>query len=196
MDIIAISGLVIGGAGTIAAIVAAFKAVTAVRLAKEAPTKEDLGRVESHIAQVEGHLAEENQRVQLSRLVERVSISVSGRIWSGAPLTLKLSVTDPNVAISHIDLINSRDMLTGGFDCSPSDPLSFTATLPPGTLERWFNSGDSDLSTDRKHVLIHAVIKIGEQETQRTFSVIVRQGLEPAKVGGGLQLFFEVSGTC
>jgi hypothetical protein len=159
MDIIAISGLVIGGAGTIAAIVAAAKAVTAVRLAKEAPTKEDLWRVESHIARVDGHLSEQNERESLTKLAQRVSISVTGEHRMNHPLTLSLKIKDPSVTLIRVELINDVDMLSGEADCLRLDSLNFSSTVLPQVAQQWFGSCPIYQAMNRKMAYIRAIMK-------------------------------------
>jgi hypothetical protein len=191
VDIIAVSGLVIAGAGTIAAIVAAAKSVTAVRLAREAPTKEDLKRVEDHLAEVDGHLHEQNKRELLSSLAERVSITVTTQQGPmNEPLTLLLKLEDRTVTLLRIELVNSLGMLSGASEClpfgDPPDPLCFTATVTQQTAQQWFNTGNPHL--------IRAFMRIGDREPHRSFSVFVTQNIQGG-AGTWLQTI-SVSGSC
>jgi hypothetical protein len=196
MDKIAIAGLVVGVVSGVAAIVAAIAAVRALCYAKDAPTKEDLGRVESNIAQVEGHLSEQKQRDSVISRAERVSMSVKGSSFMSEPLNLVFTLEDASVTLLRIDLINGLNMLTGVVDCSPSDPLSFTATIDPTLSSRWFGSGESHQSVDQKLTRIRAFMMIDGQEVYKTFLVLMSQRLQPVPNMGSYQQIVTLSGTC
>jgi hypothetical protein len=196
MDTITIVGLVIGIVSAIAAVIAAIAAVAAVLYAKKAPTKEDLERVETHIARVDDHLSEQNQRDLSTSRAERVSISVNGRNRLIEPLTLVLTVKDPGVTLLRIELVNDLGMFSGMTDCLPSDPLSFIATIPPEVAQRWFGSCRTGLSTNQKLAPIRAFMKIEGREVHRTFSVNMTELTQQWPNMQHSEQIFSLSGTC
>jgi hypothetical protein len=189
MDKIAVAGLAVGVVSAAAAIVAAV-------FAGKSPTKRDLERVESHMARVDGHLSEQNERDLLTNRAGRVSITVRGHCRMSDPLTLALTVKDPEVTLLRLELINSSGMLTGEAPCMPSEPLSFSSTLTPSVTQLWFNNGTTHLSVDQRLMLIRAIMEIGKRETQRIFTVVMYQGTQQTSVPGTIEQFFGVSGTC
>jgi hypothetical protein len=174
MDPIAVAGLVVGAISAIAAIAAAY-------YAKGSPTKEDLARVEEH-------LAEQNRRDSLARRAERLSISVNGDAALGEPLQLLFIVEDPGAILLHADLINNANALTGSVECRQQASKIFNATVETGFVFLWYASGEA-ITPSQSSLKIRAFFTIDGAEAERTFSVELRRSIrylpEPTPPGEG-----------
>jgi hypothetical protein len=182
MDIIAIATL---GVATVAAY-----------LASKSPTKKDLERVESHIAKVDSHLSEQNEREAIDKLAQRVHISVKALDRTSEPLNLQLTIEDPSVTLIRVELIGDLEMLSGTADCVRVDQSTFTATVLPQIAQHWLSICSVYLRTNQKKGYIRAVMHIDGRESHKTLSVLMleynRQLPNEAQPGMVLSL----SGQC
>lgn len=108
MDPIAVGGLVVGAIRAVAAIAAAY-------YAKNSPIKEDLARVENH-------LAEQTRRESLACRADRRSISVHGDAALGESLELLFIFEDLGAILLRADLINNANTLTASVECDQQTP--------------------------------------------------------------------------
>lgn len=171
MDPIAVWGLVVGAIGTAAAVVGAVAAIYAARYAKASPTKEDLARVEEH-------LAEQNKRELLSVRVEHVAVFVTARSPWTDPLGLNFALKDPDVTLLRVGLLNNRDMRTETASCAQTGPLTYTAVVDRGVAQKWFDSAGETPHNSRP-LKIRALIRIDGTEHHRDLSVQMTRGQTP-----------------
>ena len=162
----------------VAAVAAALIGGWTLYYAKRGPSKDDIQRVEvntaetsRHIEAVRGHLAGQEERTALQNRANRVSIAVSAQGPGDQPLSLHFVLNDPAVVLQRIDLINERDMLAGFVECVAAEPLTFTATVDPRLVERWFQSGRTDGHLNWMLLNVRAYIGIGAEDAARTFAV-------------------------
>jgi hypothetical protein len=149
-------------AGTCSAIVAAVAAIWTLIYAKDAPTKEDLKRVEEHTAATSHHLESLNERSSsedeygaLYSRAGRVPITVRGTADSGQPLTIYLRTNDPTVRFSRVELLNDMGSYYGKAECSKTtNSMEFSFTLEPDAVTHWL-SGSTPIGSD-----IHLTIKV------------------------------------
>src|ERR1700722_11748645 len=120
---IALWGLWVAVVAAVAAIIAAIAAIWTLVYAKDAPTKDDLARVEkntahleevrSGIASVDTQFKKQDEVDKLKILANRVSIAASGYQSGNVPLPLELNVKEsqePGFNINHLELYNERDL--------------------------------------------------------------------------------------
>jgi hypothetical protein len=160
MDPIAVGGLTVGAVSAVAAIAAAY-------YAKKSPTKEDLARVEDH-------LAEQNRRESLARRADRLSISVHGDAYLTESLELVFVLEDPGAVLLRAGLINNASTLTASVECAPQAPHIFSATVDTGFVFLWYQSGEVT-GTGRRALKIRASFTIDGAEADRAFPVELRR---------------------
>jgi hypothetical protein len=112
------------------------------------------------------------------------------------PLIIVLTIEDPSVTLLRIELVNEKGMRSGSVDCLPSDPLSFTASVPPEDAQRWFGSCQANLSTNQKLAPIRAFMKIEGREVNRTFSVNMIQFTAQLPKMQHYEQVFSLTGAC
>jgi hypothetical protein len=162
MDPIAVGGLAVGAVSALAAIAAAY-------YAKKSPTKEDLARVE-------GHLAEQNRRESLARRADRLSISVHGDASLTEPLELVFVLEDSGAVLLRADLLNDASTLTGSIGCAQQAPRIFRATVDTGFVFLWYQSGEVT-GTGRRALKMRASFTIDGAEADRVFPVELRRSM-------------------
>lgn len=187
MDPIAFWTLVFTIIGAVAAVAAALFGAWALYYAKRGPSKEDIERVErntaqtaehidavrEHSAATEGHLAQQRRRETLLALVNRVSVSVNAGGPTAEPLLLRFILTDADVELLSIDLINSDKMVFGSFPCASSEPSHFEVTIPSDAIQRWFHASANNVNGRRAQLRLH--LRLGNQEADRTLSADMGQ---------------------
>jgi hypothetical protein len=176
-------------AGVIAAVAAVGAVVIgliAIRIARKAPEKKDLARVEehteatakrlstveTHIRSVDGRLRTKNEKDSLQAAAARVSIKAEGtQDVTTMDLTVRLSLREDNVTIAMIELRNEAGVLFGSVSCIKSHPKVFDSVLNADIARAWFNAGSPDGTLDRKLVVMRAVLLIDDHEAYREFVV-------------------------
>jgi hypothetical protein len=154
-DQIAFWTFVVSIVAALAAIVAIFVGLRAIYYAKQAPTTEDLRRVEKNTAETSRHLegmhgkiasmdTRLDQQAEHDTLVSRanrVSTLIEGEDLVGNCLSIRLTLKDPKVTLIRLDLLNERGIVFGSPDCEATAYLQFTATIDPATILKWFDGG-------------------------------------------------------
>jgi hypothetical protein len=195
-------------ANLIVAIVAMCAAIVAAFFAIRSPSKDDLQRVErntadtaeqitavrGHISQVENHLNVQNSRANLAAAGENVSIGVIGEGWRSDSLKVFFTLADPNFTLTRIELVNGAGLYSGGFDCIPTESLTFAAAIEPNAFSAWLQSGIFQHSVDQSVVSIRAFLTLPNGRTERTFPVIARMSLRPK--ANVLTYYTNLNGQC
>ena len=182
-DPIAVWGLVIGVVAAVAAIIAAVAAIWTLVYAKEAPTKEDLKRVEEHTAATSHQLESQNERSirsdklkALAYKTNRVSIVARGIADSGQPLTIYLTTNDPTVIFSRVELLNNMGSYYGKAECRrTTNSLEFSFALEPDAVTHWL-SGSTPIGEDR-YLYIKVYMLFEDVELGSEVSVVSKGGL-------------------
>lgn len=188
---IALWGLWVAVVAAVAAIIAAVAAIWTLVYAKDAPTKDDLAKVEkntghleevrSGIASVDTRLKKQDEADQLKKIANRVSIAARGYQSGNVPLPLELNVKEsqaPGFNINHLELYNERDLPFGSFPCTRIEGrpnLDYRASIPMKTIGDWFRSGTPDEMVHRRRVKIKVWMSMNGVEVPRDVTVIVIQ---------------------
>jgi hypothetical protein len=182
-DPIAVGGLVVGIVAAVAAIVGAIAAIYAAVYAKAAPTKDDLARVETntaHLEEVRSKLERMDSRFNsqqeleiLKAKAQRIHISVEGsNDASSAPLAVTLTLKEPSVVLTRVELYNEVGNSFGGADCVPNDEVRYIATLDSQTFRTWMNGGTmQSVSKVRCILRVHMLFDEKEPEVFREMSI-------------------------
>lgn len=188
--------------GTCAAIIAALAASKALSYAKDAPTKDDLARVEQNTAETAGHI--EKVRSHIARVDERqaqqydtellretarhISIHVKGAYGNAGPMTLYFAAEDPNVILLSAQLRNESGSIFGQApDCILDTQKHFKADYPFDDIRRWYDSATKIDMRGRRVLTIRAHLKFGQQYLERDIPTWVERSAFPA---------FTVEGCC
>jgi hypothetical protein len=158
-----------GGVNLAFTVIGAIAASLAAYFAWKSPTKEDLARVE-------GHLAEQNRRESLARRADRLSISVHGDSYLTDPLELLFVLEDPGAVLLRADLLNNANTLTGSVECMQQAPRIFRATVETGFVFLWHNSGDTK-GTGTRALKMRAIFTIDGADADRAFPVELRRSM-------------------
>jgi len=148
-DQIAWWGFVCAVVAAVCAVWSGIASTAAAKYAKDAPTKEDLKRVEDHVAVTSHHLEHQSWREELNDGASRVSIAVEGRDFQDEPLVVHLRLQDPSVRLIRIDMLSESGTLYGGGSCDMKEPDHYIAELDSRKVANWFNAGERKGNTSQ-----------------------------------------------
>ena len=171
-------------AGTCAAIVAAIAAIWTLIYAREAPTKEDLQRVEdntattaSHVERVRSHMAkvdarqQEQHQEELTREAARhISIYVKGEYGNAGPMMLRFTIQNPTVVLLNVQLKNELGATFGQADCVQLGLQEFTADFNVLDIQKWYESATTTDMQGRRVLMIRARLRFGQKDADRNIS--------------------------
>jgi hypothetical protein len=184
-DPYAVWGFWVAIVAAVAAIIAAVAAIWTLVYAKDAPTKEDLARVEENTAESSTHLEKvhtnisrmderlhrQSERESIISQANRVSFTVQGMGDAGGALEISLLVRDPDVVLKRIEFFNEFGTLFGSVDCEKVEPLAYKATLDALLAQRWYNGGTADQVIARKRLYLRAYMVLRGEEVYRQFPI-------------------------
>lgn len=172
-DPIAYWGLIVAIISGVIALVAAVAAIYAAVYAKAAPTKEDLARVEKHVASTSALMDVQRRREELARKAARVPITVRGQTLAVEPTILHLTVKDPAFILREIDLRNEANSTTATVPCTHASGQQYTAIVTVQEMSLWFLTGNPTVSPQRMRLAIWAHLEIEGDVYPRDITVTV-----------------------
>lgn len=125
----------------VAAIVAAIAAIRTLVYAKEAPTKDDLAKVEKNTAESTAHLRRQTEQDVLRAKVERVPLSVWGQDPQNQNLLVKIKCGDTDAFPTRIDLRNEHGTLFGTCAVVRGPDNEYWTEIDADALVRWRDGG-------------------------------------------------------
>jgi hypothetical protein len=167
---IAVWGLWVALVAAVAAIVAAIAAIKTLVYAKEAPTKDDLARVEKNTAESTQHLKRQSERDEFAAMAQAVPIAVTGESHPTEPLSILLTVRDRGIPLTRLGLYNEHGSLFGIVLCKRISDLQYQAEIPSDTFGVWFNAGRF-LSQTHAALRVRVYMSIQGKETHREVPV-------------------------
>ena len=203
MDVIAVSGLIAGIVGAVAATIAAIYAGLA-------PTRKDLRRVEEntaatskkleevrkHISSVNEQLREQRSDDVLAATASRVSIAARGDQDFGEPLRITFTLKEPDVSLIYVELLNESGALFGSSPCVQGASLIFLTFLEQEIARRWFNGGTAEGNVEHKRLVLRATLQFGERQAHRKFVVYLNNVLKQMPGGAGMGYVLNLTGDC
>jgi hypothetical protein len=194
---IAVWGLWVAVVAAVAAIVAAVAAIWTLIYAKDAPTKDDLSRVEENtahleevrtgISSVDSRLKKQEDAESIRIRANRVSITASGNLAGTVPYPLHLLIREPNppnLSLTHIELYNEHGNSFGSFPCSRiGDPslLNFQADIPMTAMGEWFRAGTPVQTLSRVRLKLRVWMSMDGFEAYRDMAVTI---VDTSNTGG------------
>jgi hypothetical protein len=164
--------------GTIVGIASMVFAGLAAWFAWKAPTKRDLARVEQNTADTSVHLENvhrslkaQEMRDALNARAQRVSMTASGSTHVNHPMEVTITLKEPDIAPTQIELYNEVGNLFGSSICNEIQDMCWTSTIQPLQFQRWYGSGTVVDNINRKRVKLRVYMLIEEQEVYRDFAV-------------------------
>ena len=180
--------------GFIATVVAALCAVwggiaatAAAKYGKDAPTKEDLKRVEGHvyhleevkssITRMDTRLDRQEEREAVQARARQISLSITGRADVGDQMAVRLIMRDTAVTPTRVELFNENGTrFAGSFDCRKLETLLFEVELDADSVRQWYNGGRPTEAFNRRLLTFRVYTILYEQEVYREAPVELTQG--------------------
>jgi hypothetical protein len=178
--------------GTIAAFVAA---IGTIYFGKKSLTKKDLSRIEENtehleevrasISSVDSRLKKQEDAEQYQIRAGRVSVTARGNQAGNVPFELHLSLrkpTEPNLALTQVELYSEIGTSFGSFPCSRSDNsngLDFCASIPMNNMSGWFHGGTPDQTSNRRRLKLRVWMLINGFNVSRDLPVSIIEDLGP-----------------
>jgi len=179
--IITVWGLWVAVVAAVAAIVAAVAAIWTLIFAKDAPTKDDLARVEentAHLEEVKAKLArmdsrheQQEYRELVNLLAERVRMSISGQNTHAEPFVLHLRTTDPHIVPVTIELHDEVNSLFGSFGLNPGTLNDWEAEVASATMFRWFEARVRIEAFNRAKLSVRVIMLMNDLPASRQLPV-------------------------
>lgn len=101
--------------------------------------------------------------------VNQTSISVEARGQIGNSLELLFRLTDAEIGLLRIDLINQDGMSAGSCVCAPTEPCCFVANATHGSLRAWSMEGEA--APYGKRLQLRMCLRLDGHEFLRSMSV-------------------------
>jgi hypothetical protein len=175
-----------------------------------APTRKDLQRVEQntaassielkevrkHISSVDEQLREQRADEEHAATARRLSIAVRGDQDYGEPLRIALTLKEPDVTLTYIELLNESGALFGSSPCVQESPRIFIASLEQEVARRWFNGGSVEGNVDYKRLVIRAALLLEDRPAHREFVVYLNNVLQQMPNGSGMVNVLHLTGDC
>jgi hypothetical protein len=188
-------------AGTCAAIVAAVAAIWTLIYSKDAPTKEDLQRVEdntattaSHVEKVRSHMAnvdvrqqEQHEEELMREAARHISIFVQGVLENTSLMTLRFTVHNPTVVLLRAQLRNELGPTFAQADCARQGQQEFSADFQFLDIQKWYDSATTFDMRGRRVLTIRTQLQFGRQDAERDITAWVERSQSP---------LFKVDGNC
>jgi hypothetical protein len=198
-DPVAIWSLVVAVIAAVAAIIAAAAAIWTLVYAKEAPTKDDLARVEqntAHLEEVRSKIASMDKRQRSQQELEslygkarRLSILVSGQDDIPQPLRVNLTIKDSTALLSRVELFNEVGSVFGSVDCvrNPDAELAFRAVIEFQTVSRWKAAGTMVQAYNRVRLNLRVYMFFEGHEVEVFRDMAVHVTDESRRLEGAIQ---------
>ena len=112
---------------------------------------------------------------------DRVSVSVRAKGMQADSLTLKLTIKDPSISLTRIELLNGAGNNFGSSECKVVGEFEYTANVDVNTIRNWFHSGESIQSTysdiGKKQLHIRVGMMMKSVEVYRSVPIVLSSGL-------------------
>lgn len=176
-------GFVATAVAAVCAIWGGIAATAAAKYGKDAPTKDDLARVEqntAHLDEVRSKMASMDKRQQeqhqadlMREAARHISIHVKGEYGNAGPMTVRFTTQNPTVVLLSAQLRNDLGSTFGQADCVQLDPQEFTADFNILGIQEWYGSATTTDMQGRRVLTIRTHLRFGQQDADRDISTWV-----------------------
>jgi hypothetical protein len=120
----------------------------------------------------------QNNRGDLKATGESVRITVEGEGWLNVPFPLFLTVDDPNVRLSRIEL---DGLVSGSYSCNRFGELTFFVVMRPEEFSAWHANGSPEQDTEGHMAVVRAVMMSPTGSSERAFPLMGSMQLRTTK---------------